>query len=1153
MINHQTHRILWAILGLLTLPVWIFSVRGQSVLSSGAWYRLAVTEAGLHQVTYAQLQSLGVDVQNIQPNQIRLYGYGGGMLEQSLAAPRYDDLPENAIQIVGGQDGRLDPGDYILFYGQSPHQLGYESHPDDTYALAYQKNLYADTTYYFLTVADGTSKRIMTAENVSQAGSLVDTYDDYAVHEQELENIDKTGTGSGREWYGESLRNGELSLPFALSNLADQSSVTVSVRAVGRSTTPGEMQVLLNNQPLGTLPVATVENGRYAAKGNVSEEVFEGTVAGNAEPLTVSLRYQGSGNANLDRVVVEARRQLVYPGITQFRNLASVQQPFSTFTITAPQNALIWDVTDPLNPRQQAATYDGTRWQFTTPTQGVLREFALATTDALLTPELLGAVANQNLKGNAVPNMVLVTHPDFQAEAERLAQFRREHDQLSVTVVTPQQIYNEFSSGRQDVSAIRNYLKYLYDQDSTQLKYLLLMGKCSYDYRDYLSNNTNYVPTYQSRNSVHPIFSYSSDDYYGFLEDDEGIWEEIESDRNTNTVEKGDHTLEIGIGRLPVKSAAEARAVVDKLIHYAIDPDTYGPWRDQVVFVADDEDGNLHQRDADKLTRIVDANYPDFNITKIYLDAFLQEKLPSGERSPVVERQIKEALKTGALIVNYSGHGSETRWTDENVFNVSTISQLKNKDKLPFFVTATCEFGRYDDPAQVSGGEQLVLNPEGGAIGLVTTTRPVYAESNLQLNEAFYNAVFVQEAGHFLTLGEIFKKTKNSALRGRINRNFSLLGDPSMTLAYPEDQVVIEAVEVLQADGTYQLSDTLRALDVVKMKGRIAPRADISQINEQFDGIVTVEILDKPTVAATLGSGKEDPMKFSQRNSVIHRGRARVKAGEFTLSFVMPKDIVYQNGAGKFSTYARSKKSDAHGADLSFIIGGSSTRQVEDRQPPKVRLFMDDTTFVNHGLTGQNTLLLAHLYDKHGINVTATHLGHALTATITRHSSDFTQTWMLHEFYQTDVDTYQSGTVAYPVDGLAEGEYDITLQAWDTYNNKSTATLSFSVRDQQSPVVSNFYNYPNPFTQSTHFVIDHNRAGEDLEVLIEVYNEQGALVHVVQEAFPVSASRLGNLYWDGTASGGNRLRPGLYLARMQLRINNGEVADKKFQKVIISH
>ena len=1147
------HRILGAVLGILALPAWIFPAFGQSVLSSGAWYRLAVTEPGLHQVTYAQLQSLGVDVQNVRPDQLRLYGYGGGMLEQSLVAPRYDDLPENAIQVVGGQDGRLDPDDYILFYGQSPHRLGYQRQPNNAYALAYQKNLYADTTYYFLTVADGTGRSITTAENVGPTGILIDTYDDYAVHEQELENIDKTGTGSGREWYGESLRNGELSLPFALNNRVDQSPVTVSVRVVGRSTTPSEVQVLLDNQALGTLPVNAIEDGRYAAKGNISEEAFQSTVAGNTESLTVSLRYQGSGNANLDRVVVQARRRLVYSGPTNFRNLASVQQPFSTFTITAPQNTLIWDVTDPLNPRQQAATYDGTRWQFTTPTQGILREFALSTTDALLTPELLGPVANQNLRGNAVPDMVLVTHPDFRAEAERLAQFRREYDQLSVTVVTPQQIYNEFSSGRQDVSAIRNYLKYLYDQDSTQLKYLLLMGKCSYDYRNYLNNNTNYVPTYQSRNSVHPIFSYSSDDYYGFLEDDEGVWEEIESDRNTNTVEKGDHTLEIGIGRLPVKSAAEARAVVDKLIYYATDPATYGPWRDQVVFVADDEDGNLHQRDADKLAQTVDTHYPDFSLTKIYLDAFPQEKLPSGERSPVVERQIKEALKTGALIVNYSGHGSETRWTDENVFNVSTISQLKNKNKLPFFVTATCEFGRYDDPAQVSGGEQLVLNPAGGAIGLVTTTRPVYAESNLQLNEAFYDAVFVQEAGHFLTLGEIFKKTKNSALRGRINRNFSLLGDPSMTLAYPEDQVVIELAEVQQADGSYQPSDTLRALDVVKIRGRIASRSDTSRVNEQFDGVVTVEILDKPTVVATLGSGKEDPMKFSERNSVIHRGRARVKAGQFTLSWVMPKDIVYQNGAGKFSTYARSEESDAHGADLSFTIGGSNAQLVEDRQPPKIRLFMDDTTFVNHGLTGQNTLLLAHLYDEHGINVTATHLGHALSATITRRSSDFAQTWVLHEFYQTDVDTYQSGTVAYPVDGLAEGEYDITLQAWDTYNNKNTATLSFSVRDQQAPVVSNFYNYPNPFAQSTNFVIDHNRAGEDLEVIIEVYNEQGALVHVVQEIFPASASRLDNLYWDGTASGGNCLRPGLYLTRMQLRTNNGEVADKKFQKVIISH
>ena len=681
---------------------------GRSVLAQGDWIKFAISEDGLYQITPEQLQAAGWSTDAIDPATLQLYGYGGGMLPQPLDSFYHPRLPENAVWVTGADDGRFDSEDYLLFYGQAAHRLRYRP-TTDGYKLDYQKNLYADTAYYFLTVGQAHGKRVEDLPAAAEASYTVSTYDDYAVYESDQHNIRKPESGSGREWYGEAFSEGQnRSFSLGLAGWTGESEVTITVDALGTSAAASTFDVQLNGQTLGALEIAPIVNTKYAAKGSEAQSVF--TVDGSAlrgEELTVALHYQGSGTAYLNRIALATERTLAYRQQTlSFRSRASVLQTQATFAIAATADPLVvWDVTDPQTPKNCALTYQEGRWKFAATTQGQLKEFvALAPLD-LPTAELRGTVVPQNLKDDVVPNLVIISPPVFQAEAERLAALRRQHDGLSVRVVTPLQIYHEFSSGRQDVSAIRNYLKYLYEADSAALQYLLLFGKCSYDYKDYLPNNTNLVPTYESRNSLHPIFSYSSDDYYAFLEDHEGTWEESFA---------GDHTMDIGVGRLPVKSVDEARVVVDKLIHYATGPGTQGPWRNEVVLVADDGDNNKHQRDAEQLAKALDTTHIDYSLTKIYLDAFLQEPLPGGEESEETNLRLERALKRGALIVNFTGHGSETRWTQENIFNVNTIAQLRNYDRLPFFVTATCEFGRYDDPTLVSGAEQLLLSEQGG-------------------------------------------------------------------------------------------------------------------------------------------------------------------------------------------------------------------------------------------------------------------------------------------------------------------------------------------------------------------------------------------------------------------------------------------------------
>ena len=1109
-----------------------------SVLATGQWLKLAVTQDGLYRITPQQLREGGWNPNEIDPDLLQLYGYGGGMLPQPLDSFRFVSLPENAIWVAGNGDGQLDDDDYIVFYGQSSDRLRYREQ-SGTYALDYEKNLYADTTYYFLTVGESAGKRVATAPTIAETGWAVPYYDDYAAYEHDEFNVRKPDSGSGREWYGEAFSTGQRrSVPLGLSDWVGDRNISVAVEILGTSTVATTLAVDLNGKSLGSLEVGATGTLKYDAEGTVARSTFEVDASSvNGRELTVGLDYAGSGIAYLNKITVEAARPLRYAASPLlFRSKASTEHDRSTFTLqSSASQMLIWEVTDPQTPSAQSVEQRGQEWQFTALTRGVLKEFVAASPADLPQPQLVGEVTNQNLLDDNVPNLVIISPPAFRAEAERLAALRQQQDGLTVRVVSPQQIYHAFSSGRQDVSAIRNYMKYLYDTDADQLKYLLLFGKCSYDYKDRVANNTNLVPTYESRNSLHPIYSYSSDDYFAFLDDEEGAWEESFA---------GDHTMDIGVGRLPVKSVEEARAMVDKLVHYATAASARGRWRNEIVLVADDGDNNKHQRDAELLAQALDTAYTDYSLTKIYLDAFEQESFPGGEQSAAATQRIERSLKRGALIINFTGHGSETRWTQENIFNINTINQLRNYDLLPFFVTATCEFGRYDDPTIVSGAERLLLNERGGAIGLVTTTRPVYSNSNLLLNKAFYQQVFAQENGEPLAVGEIFRRTKNNALNGPVNRNFSLLGDPSMRLAYPQDRVVIEQVGVLQNSGTYASNDTLAALDRVRLRGSIRRRSD-EQLNEDFTGTVTVEVLDKPTTTNTRGSDGA-AMQFEERNSVIHRGRAQVQHGQFTLDFIMPKNIVYQLGPGKITSYAQSERSDAHGADVSIVIGGSSRQLSEDNTPPTVQLFLDDTTFVSGGLTGSSTLLLAYLKDDQGINITTTSLGQALSATLVHEETGELQQWPLDEFYETDTDTFTSGRVVYPLDNLPEGHYTLTLRAGDTYNNFTDTQTKFVVADPQQLQVINVYNYPNPFQRETTFVVDHNRPGDHLSVQIQIVDNQGREVALLRQDILNSASRISAL-WNAPHPG-----PGLYVARITLQSLTDQVSCHKFQKLIIS-
>jgi len=1108
-----------------------------SVLNQGNWYKLGITEKGVYQLGYTFFQENNIDISSIDPRHIRVFGNGGGMLPQPNDAPRPDGLQENAIFIQGEGDGSFDPQDFVLFYGQSPDQLALQS--DGT--PIYQKNLYSDTVYYFLTIGNTPGLRISEKENLAGNYPRITSFDDLMAHEEELEKV----VISGREWYGERFSTGlSQNFTFDAPRIKENSNLEVIVDVLNRSQNEATFSVALNGNQLGEIPMEAIAEGTYTRKGKEAQKQFtanSNTLAGSQE-IVVNLQFNGSGIGHLNWLLIKCQRNLAMAGPqTVFRSLSSLNHPVSTFSLAnASEGIAIWDITDPLRAKKQTFTLaDGTATFNTSSVQ--LHEYIAFQDTEFLQPMVVTPVPNQNLHAAAVPEMLIVTAPSLLSQAERLAAFRQQNNGMDVLVTTTSQVFNEFSSGAQDVTAIRDFVKYLYDQNPEKLKYLLLFGKGTYDYKDKVDDNPNLVPIYESRNSLDPIFSFSSDDYYGLLETAEGEWDE-------NL--EGESTLEIGVGRLPVKNLQEAATIVDKLILYATAPESLGKWRNNVYFVADDGDGDRHQKDADFLARFVDTAHTAVNVNKIYMDAFPQQSQASGEIAPDVNKSIEEAIEKGTLLINYTGHGGELGWAEERILDLEMINSWENKYKLPFFVTATCEFGRHDDPRRVSGAEQLILNKNGGAIGLVTTTRPVFSSTNFSLNKAFYQKVFDKSSGKYPTLGEIFRFTKNNSKADRVNRNFSLLGDPSMQLAYPEKKIVIDSIEDISSGA---FSDTLKALSKIKLYGNIIDEQS-QTVSPNFDGIVEVTVYDKPVQTKTLGN-EGTTMQFAQRNSVIHRGQATVKAGQFTMTFVVPKNIAYQKDFGKISLYAwQSEKPnqppDAGGALNTLVVGGSNKNVMPDNIPPDIELFMDDESFANGGITGTNTRLLAKLSDESGISISQNGLGQNIVATLIKDTEEI-QEFSLNDFYTTDIDTYKSGKVMYPLLNLAEGKYRLEVKAWDTHNNVGKSDIEFTVVSEASLQISEFINYPNPVEDQTTFRVAHNRAGDDLTVDISIFSLQGQLVQLLTAEFTNSNARIDDLVWYGTNTSGARLRPGIYLAKVLVKSLQDGAKNEKYRKLVI--
>lgn len=1113
-----------------------------SVLSTGTWYKVGITKTGLFRIDYAALKAMGVDPASIQSANIRVYGNGGNMLPTGNNVPRISDLKENAIWVNDGGDNAINAGDYFVFYGVGPTAWVKDS---INQKFIHQKNIYSDTAYYFITFDNGAGLRIAEQTATLTPTTTASGFNYYAVHDTDVYNPVK----GGRTWYGEQFMKEDVlshtinfDLEDNISNLNYKIALATRQKYYGSTFTTylnGSQiayNIISNKVDMSETSILIVHQyqiGSYPINSSTASFRIDNTPP-SAEP---------GCKAYLDYIEVQGIRSL---NITRsqllFRDWSTVG---AGKVVSYPLNnangfTQVWDVTDPQVPVKMKGSLAGSTYTFMQNADR-LHEFAAMNNPDMPTPYFIAKIDNQNLHALAQADMIIVSAPEFVKAANTLADFHRNKHNYRVNVATTDLIYNEFSSGAQDICAIRDFVKMFYDRAGSSTtdmpRYLLLFGGASYDYKDRVASNCNFVPTYESFNDSTYIGCYSGDDVYGFLDDNE----DLENFDNPNT-------MDIGLGRLPARNINDANVLVNKIIHYK-DPQTLGPWRLSSMFVGDLNDGaGDHMQDAEYIAgtqKNVASNR--YNQQKVYVNAIPLVSTPGGTRAPNANAAIDDQIYKGTFLINYNGHGNTEVWSHYRILTKDNYNSWKNKYMLPFMVTATCDFGQFDHPEFVSAAEAMLNKVDGGVIATVTTTQAVFASYNKPMNAEYIQAQFTRNADEsWNSFGDAYRMGKNiryvvstDAFELANYRKFTLLGDPALVPNFPDKDILIDSV----LDGnTGELTDTFKALGKYTIKGSI--RNNTGAVIDDFNGLAYISIYDKPRTVTTINNVK---INYSLQDNLVYKGRATVTNGYFSLTFITPKDINYNYGKAKISSYAHNGDYDASGMDTTTVLGGYSENPVLNDNPPIVRPYINDSLFINGGITGSNTSLFVALKSETGINVSGYSIGHDLTAVL---DDNIESPYVLNDNYETAPNTYQLGYVNYPLTGLEDGVHTITVKAWDVNNNSGTGSVDFVVIDGKVVSIESLGNYPNPFSNNTHFVFEHNHPNENMDISIQIYDVAGKLARNIDKNYAPSGSRTVDITWDGTDNSGNQLAPGIYVYRLNITTDKGYKASA-YQKLVI--
>lgn len=1097
-----------------------------SVLANGKWVRFEAPEEGIYKITKQMLNSIGID-SNVDPRTIKIYNNSGKALPEKIYDPRPVDLVENAIFVLGEDDGVFNDQDYILFYGRGTNFWDYNPISSK---IERAKHHFSTENYYWITFGGALGKRIVSKVAITDPNPLIKT----TSKAFEFLDEDKINVGkSGRIFVGDDFSSSMKNRTYTklLEGFIQGSQINYSYRVV--------------NASIGNIPFKIEESGN-----KIVDRTLPGTGAGSymyTYPVEGSATYTGNLNESrsLLKFIFDAQQSSAYGYIDYYelqylRELKTLSDQMIFFsdkegTVVEYQlsnfsssDIYVFDITNYYNVEMISCAISGgnCKFQANEPSNSISKYLAV-TSAKFKTPINFNGMKNQNLRGiSPGAKHVIITNKNFIEQAERLSQYRstQAKSPLSSIVINVEEIFNEFSGGLRDVSGVRDFIKYAYDNWQIRPEYILMFGDGDYDYRNIEGNNKNFVITYQTLNSHSELYSYCMDDFFA-------------------SVDGNDLSIDIAIGRINIQSISDAVNSVNKIIDYETGKNL-GNWRNLITFVADDQltstgyDGAPNNIQSEELSAQVPQS---FDQHKIYLATYPTVQTSLGRRKPAVNQAIIDAINNGSLIMNFYGHGSPDLWTHEQVFVKSvTIPQLVNND-LIFISAATCDFGYYDNPNLQSAAEELLLKANSGAIGLFTSVRPVFSHQNHALTKAFYQKLLaspLDSSNLPVSIGTAYQKTKVSYYSEN-DLKFNLFGDPAIRLSIPRYTASIDTINNFAVTSNIQL----KALGKVNIKG-IVRKPDGNKWNGfNGEGVITIFDSERTLPVPEVYQGFEMVIQ----GGIIFRGRISIVNGEFSTGFVVPKDISYENKNGKVVFYFYDLNNDGVGFTNKVIVGGTDTTVINDGNGPQIEIYFDDLNNVSGYLVNPNSTLIVDLNDETGLNTTGVGVGHKLEGIMNDDEAfpiDFSN------FFTGDLDSGgKSGKVKYKFSNLEQGEHKITVKAWDVFNNLAEQSAYFKVVDENKLVIDNVMNFPNPFSSNTVFTFQHN-INKPINVRIRIFTIAGRLIQEI-ENLGVSFDRFVKIDWDGRDRDGNHLANGTYLYKLIVESFDGEFKESVLGKLAI--
>lgn len=1105
-----------------------------SRLAEGKWVKIAVDKTGMQYIPDAVLTQMGFS----DPKKVRVYGFGGRMLSENLSPSNPDDLPEQP-------SGRTPSG--LYFFGTDSFDIQRQTKGNDM-MWKHIMNPYSEASYYFLSDVESQPLTMQTVGTPGAELTPVTSFTAHLVHEQDIFAPSTTG----RNLLGEDFRSQpNQSYSFTLTDNADGAArfnvVAASVVTNGSST----FGFTVNG---ATLPTQSSDRIQSVTSENqfmrTAEMIHKVEGVGNSLKLDIKHSLTGvSKMTRLDYIEVEYERALALPASEKelyFYTVLSGKTSFSISNIDK-NSTEIWDVTDPMNPGKVDYSVSGNNAQFTVDGVGPRYFVAFSPMEFSNRPVKVGNVSNQNLHALPAPDYLIITPSEYRSQAEAVANLHREIDGMTVEVIEPELIYNEFSSGNPDVTAFRKLLKMWNfraeeNEEATATKYCLVFSRPTYDnkMKTEVVRGAGYprIPIWQSLDGMTETTSYSTDDYIGMLDDS------VNQNFNISSAK-----IHVGVGRMPIKSVTEANVLVNKLTDYMKNPNL-GSWRNTVMLIADDQDNGVHLDQAENVYKRMRSkgNGDKFLYERLYLDSYPLGYGATGAAYPEAKKRMFDKWKEGVMMIDYIGHASTRSWSHEGLMTWNDILNMSNPN-LPFLYAATCEFGRHDDDS-ASGAEELVINPAGGVIATIVPSRTVYISQNGTLSNSTASILFERgEDGKAKRLGDILREGKNGYGPADDNKlRYSLIGDPALRLLSPDMEVVVSEIAGTSIEDTSEDIPVIGARTQADITGYIAnPDGTVA---EDFNGIVYLNLFDAEKVIETYGNGDAGKVStYNDRKTRLFTGRTKVENGRWSVKTFVPYEIENNYSPALISLYAYDEKGrEANGATEKLYVYGFDENAVDDADGPEISAFyLNNESFRNGQTTHNSPLVIGSFNDPSGINISDAGIGHKITLTL-----DGTKSFEdIGSYYLPDLENPNGGSFAYPLSDLKPGSHTLELRVWDTANNSSLRKIDFQVGVNVNPEIFDVNCTGSTRGEAAIFTVMTDRPMARLKCSIEVFALDGKKIWSSESEQGVGQDSSLTVKWDLKDSAGRRVPRGIYVYRAGVTTPEG-TSSFKSKKLAVS-